>query len=386
MRVAIYHPWIYLKSGLERTILEIVRRSRHQWTIYTSHYDREGTYPELQEMEIIEVGRVPVRRDYGAVLVAALCIARTRLDAARHEALVICCEGLGDLLILRNADKPVLCLCFTPLRAAFDDEYRTRLLSRSGVLRPVALALELGFRVVDRFCWRRYSRVIAISDTVRRRISAGGLRSADAIEVLHPGVDPARIRPSDRFEPFFVIAGRIMWTKNIEIGLEAFALAREALGSDFRLVIAGMVDAKSQDYIARLAARARQIGRVEFLIGPTDEEMHRLYRDCTAVLFTPFNEDWGIVPLEAMAAGKPVIAVDRGGPRESVIHGETGFLEPEEPAAFARRMIEIGKNRDLARRLGRTGAERVRGLTWDAFVSRLDDAIEEMVAPGGGRR
>jgi glycosyltransferase involved in cell wall biosynthesis len=106
--------------------------------------------------------------------------------------------------------------------------------------------------------------------------------------------------------------------------------------------------------------------------------MHGLYRDCTALLFTAFNEDWGIVPLEAMATGKPVIAVDKGGPREIVVDGETGYLEPEDPAAFARRMIEMGTDRDLARRLGRAGTERARLMTWDTFVARLDDAIEEM--------
>ena len=68
MKVALYHPWIYLKSGLERTILEIARRSRHDWIICTSHFDASGTYPQLQEHSVTEVNRVSVQRSYGAVM------------------------------------------------------------------------------------------------------------------------------------------------------------------------------------------------------------------------------------------------------------------------------------------------------------------------------
>lgn len=110
MRVALYHPWVYLKSGLERTLLEIHRRSRHQVTIYTSHYDRDGTYPELARAGVVELPRVSVRRSYGPVIAAAAQIARTRMDPDAFDALVISCDGLGDLLTLRNHDKPVMAL------------------------------------------------------------------------------------------------------------------------------------------------------------------------------------------------------------------------------------------------------------------------------------
>ncbi len=380
MRVALYHPWIYLKSGLERTILEIHRRSRHDWTFYTSHYDRAGTYPELAAARIVELSRVSVKRSYGAVAMGALSIALRRLDPRDFDVLVVSCEGLGDLVTLRNTARPIGCLCFTPLRATFDAEYRARLMQRLGWKRPVALVAEAVFRAIDRVCWRRYREVAAVSGAVRERIAQGGLRAADAVEVLYPGIDAAQIAPSDRFEPFFLIAGRIMWTKNIELGIEAFALARPRLDPAFRLVIAGMVDEKSRPYMERLRARAEAVGGIEFRIGPSDAEMRALYDGCSGVMFTAFNEDWGLVPLEAMAAGKPVVAVNRGGPRESVADGRTGFLEPDEPAAFAARLVQLGTDPELARRLGRAGAEHVRDYTWDVFVAGLDRMVDRLAA------
>jgi len=384
VRIALYHPWVYVKSGLERTLLEIVRRSRHDWTVYTSHYDREGTYPELKDLPIVELSRVSVRRTYGAALSGAMHLATTRIDLRNFDALVISCDGLGDLLTLRNASRPLLCLCFTPLRATFDQFYRERLLQRTGALRPLAILAEFGFRVIDRFCWRRYDSVIAISETVRQRIVDGGLYPSDEIQILHPGIDGERIRPSPEFEPYFLVAGRIMWTKNIQLAIESFALARPQLPPGFRLKIAGMVDAKSQAYFADLSRRAAEIGGIEFVLGPTDTEMRTLYDRCSAGLFTAFNEDWGLVPVELMAAGKPVLAVDAGGPRESVLDDQTGYLEPDDAAAFARRMVTLGNNTALARKLGAAGAERARLFTWEAFVAGLDDSIDRLVLTSRG--
>ncbi len=382
MRVALYHPWIYLKSGLERTLLEILRRSRHDWTLYTSHYDRDGTYPELKDVPVIELSRVSVERSYGAVIRGAMTLATTRLDPRAFDVLMISCDGLGDLLNLRNTERPSLCLCFTPLRAVYDEAYRARLLDRVGMMRPFALLAELGYRLIDRICFRRYGGVIAISDTVRQRIVDGGLYPADRIEILRPGIDGARIRPSAVFDPYFLVPGRIMWTKNIGLAIEAFALAKPDLPAGYRLIVAGMVDHKSEPYYLDLKRRADAVGGVEFVVGPPDTEMQRLYDECRAVVFTAFNEDWGLVPVEGMAAGKPVLAVNAGGPRESIADGETGFLEPDDPAAFARRMVQMARDQALVERLGAAAAERAALYTWDAFVAGLDDAVDRAARRG----
>jgi glycosyltransferase involved in cell wall biosynthesis len=239
MRIALYHPWIYVKSGLERTILEIAKRSRHQWDIHTSHYDAEGTFPELREFRIRETDRVSVKRNYGAVLGASARVARTRLHLDGADALVVCCDGVGTFITLRNASVPVVNLCFTPLRAVYDPEYRKRHLARQGPRRVMALILEKGYRVIDRLLWRRYDRVVCISEAVRERVRDAGLRAGDDMVVFYPGVDGAAIAASERFEPFFFLPGRIMWTKNIELGIEAFLKFRAPPRAPNRLGNAG---------------------------------------------------------------------------------------------------------------------------------------------------
>ncbi len=380
MRIALYHPWIYVKSGLERTILEIVRRSRHDWDIHTSHYDAQGTYPELRDYAIRETSRVSVRRNYGAVLAASARVASTRLDLEGVDALVVCCDGVGSFITLRNASVPVVNLCFTPLRAVYDLEYRKRHLARLGVRRGLGLLMEKGFSMIDRRLWRRYSHVVCISETVRERVARGRLCARDDMTVLYPGIDGARLAPSGRFEPFFFLPGRIMWTKNIELGIEAFLKFRQATGAGYRLYVAGMVDGKSQGYYERLRSIAAADDAISFHIAPTDAEMQDYYERCSAVLFTAFNEDLGLTPMEAMARGKPVIAVNRGGPREVVEHEVTGYLVEADSDSFAGAMGRLAANPQRLRAMGRAGLERVRRFTWERFVSDLDDLLEGTLA------
>lgn len=177
-RIALYYPWIYLKSGVERTLLEVYRRSRHDITIYTSHYDREATYEDLKECRIRELGQVSVRRTYVEAARAALRMARLRFRPADHDALVIACDGLGPLMAFRNADLPLMNLCFTPLRAVYDTEYRKRLLDQGGPRGPKVLA-ERAFRIVDRRAWRHFDSVLCNSRTTRDRVVSGGLRRQD---------------------------------------------------------------------------------------------------------------------------------------------------------------------------------------------------------------
>lgn len=383
LRVALYYPWVYLTSGAERSILELTGRSRHQWTIFTSHFDKEHTFPGFADRNVVRVGHVGVGRSPFDVAAAAFRIAQLRLPTG-YDALVVVCEGLGDLITFRNAaDGRAICLCLTPLRVAYDSVYRERWLEGKTVLQRLAVRAGLPlFRIVDGLAWKRYAKVFCISKEARQRAIDGRLHAADEIEILHPGLgfDPVSEQPpSDRY---FLLPGRIMWTKNIELGIDAFRHFRQTspAHADFRLVIAGIVDEKSVPYLESLRRRTSGDGNIQFRIFPSDPELAELYRRCYGVLFTAFNEDWGIVPLEGMAFAKPVIAVNAGGPAESVEHGVTGFLEPPDARRFATRMAELTNDPDCARQMGARGNLRVRQYSWDHFTTRIDDEVERLAA------
>jgi glycosyltransferase involved in cell wall biosynthesis len=382
LRVAFYYPWIYLTSGGERIIVELTRRSKHDWTLFTSHFEPENTFPEMRTRKVVELRQVSVKRDILSTAKSAFHIMTETLPMEDYDALFVMCEGLGDMIMFRNHSKPSLCYCLTPLRAAFDPVYRRQSFQKRGVVGRMALftGLEL-FAAVDRLAWRRYTRTVFLSRESAARARAARLPGSDTAEILYTGVGLSAPRPSDQFEPFFLIPGRIMWTKNIELGIRAFQRfqTRHAEFGHYRLVIAGRVDNKSESYLSELRALAGGDPRIEFVVAPDDNQLRDLYSRCYGVLFTPLNEDLGIVPLEAMAFGKPVIAINQGGPTETIGHGRHGFLLDPQPDAFATCMATLIAQPEVARRIGREGFLHAAQYSWDHFAARIDDMLEEIV-------
>jgi glycosyltransferase involved in cell wall biosynthesis len=300
--------------------------------------------------------------------------------------MMIHCDGLGDLALVRNRQLPTVCFCHTPLRPAFDEAYRKRVAPKyRGVLRPAFEASRIAFKLVDQRLWQRYSHVLFNSNETRRRAENGGLlrNLGGNHAILHPGIDWDAFQPSWDYKKYFFVPGRIMWTKNIELAIEAYrGFVKRCPNSGFRLVIAGRVDAKSRPYAQALRGRCAELPDVQFIENPSDDALFRLYRDCYSVLFPPFNEDWGMVPLEANAFGKPVIAVDAGGPRESQVPGRTGLLVPAEASAFCQAMVLLAENEELVRRMGRTGRVHARTYDWSHFVGAIDTLCEQLLGTG----
>jgi glycosyltransferase involved in cell wall biosynthesis len=181
----------------------------------------------------------------------------------------------------------------------------------------------------------------------------------------------------------FFVPGRIMWTKNLELAIEAFRLFRAAKpdAEVWRLRLAGIVDRKSLSYLAKLRALIAGDPDIELQLHPSDEQMRAGYRACFATLFTAFNEDWGLVIIEAMASGKPTIAVNRGGPREIVRHERDGLLAEPSPVAFADAMCRLAFERGLRDRLAAAATARAGRFRWETFVQELDSAVESDWCP-----
>jgi glycosyltransferase involved in cell wall biosynthesis len=383
LKVAVYYPWVYLHGGPERTIAELLPRTRHDITVFTSRFEPESTFPSLRTANVVQTPRrVSVRRTFWNVGNAAWQIASEKLPLEGFDALVVFCEGLGDLITIRNTRIPTVCLCFTPLRAAFDPEYQRGYLAMKGggIARRLLLgASRLAFRILDRQLWKRYDRVIAISSEVRNRIAAGGLFPSGEVEILYPGIDASRLIPTWEYRPQFLIPGRIMWTKNLELAIDAYRLLlqRRPDLARFTLTMAGFVDEKSGPYLAALRERAAGCDGIRFIVSPTDEELFSLCREAWAVLYPPFNEDWGLVPLEAMALGKPVIASARGGPLETIVDEETGLLEPPETNAFADAMERLATDEALVRRMGQAAHKRAALFDWRPFCEGFDTCVSK---------
>jgi glycosyltransferase involved in cell wall biosynthesis len=221
----------------------------------------------------------------------------------------------------------------------------------------------------------------AISESTRDDLVSRGV-PADRVRVIHPGVDSKRFRPGPAGRrsatPSFLYVGRLKRYKGIGFALQALAAARRRR-PDLRLEIAGTGDYRAE--LERLAARLDLDRAVIFHGFVSEERKIDLMRDAWANVFPSPKEGWGITVIEAAACGTPSLASNSPGLRDSVCHGETGFLVPHgDVDALAARMLELADSPPLVDRLGSRARRFAEGLTWErtaaATESHLSDIIE----------
>lgn len=369
---------------MERTILETVRRSRHNWTIYTNHYDLQGTFPEFADLNVVELPRIPVDRGFLSVAKAASRLLWQKIPLEKHDLLLVHSEGLGDFVTFRNRSKPVICYCHQPLLVANDASVQQKYSERNPQKRLLLALFGSAFRTLDRIAWKRYDHVFVTSRTIRDAVGNAGLIPPERTETLAPGVDCDSIRPSYIQGDYFLAFSRLKWWKNIELSINGFreALRKGGHAARFRLVVAGQVDAGSGAYLQELKKLAEGCPQISFIVNPTAAEVSGLYKHCYAVMNTTLREPWGIVPLEANAHGKPVIAVNQGGTLDSQEHGITGLLVSPTSQDFARALETLAGDPALALRMGTAGRKNAEKYDWACYVERLDSYLDQYSKTG----
>jgi glycosyltransferase involved in cell wall biosynthesis len=181
------------------------------------------------------------------------------------------------------------------------------------------------------------------------------------IEVIYP---PSSLKRFEQGESdYFFTISRLDSAKRVRLLVEAMRFVQ----SKVQLKIAGTGPDET-----RLKELAGNDDRIEFLGFVNDEDVIGLYANAIAVPYLPYDEDYGLVVIEAMMSGKPILTtIDAGGPNEFVINGETGFSVLPEPAALAERLDYFYKNRSETKQMGLAGRKLVETITWENTVTRL---------------
>jgi len=183
--------------------------------------------------------------------------------------------------------------------------------------------------------------------------------------LYHPPPLADRLRPGD-YGMYVLVVGRLEAVKRPDLAIRALA----HVPAPMRLVIVGE---GSQRGLAERAAAESGVGdRVVFAGAASGDQLVALYAGARAVVYVPFDEDYGYVTLEAFLSAKPVVtATDSGGPLEFVRDGENGFVCAPEPSAIGQAIARLAGDPDLARRLGQNGLARAAQVTWDGVVEQL---------------
>jgi glycosyltransferase involved in cell wall biosynthesis len=354
--VGLVHDYLLVLRGAERTFAKMASC----WPdapIYTLLYDEGGTRGEFagRIAATSYLQHLPLRQHGFRMLLPALPHAVESLHLRHHSVIVSSSSAFGHGVIAPGMAIHV-CYCHTPFRYVWHERHRA-LREFPPPLRSLGSTLLDRIRAWDVRAAGRVDHFIANSEITRERIA--DVWGRDAV-VIHPPVD------TDRFfigvpEDFFLVVSELIPHKRVDAALEA---ARRA-GRPIKVVGEGP---SLEPLRARFGDRAEFLGRVD------DPRLAELMSRARA-LVVPNVEEFGIAAVEAQAAGRPVIAPDRGGTSETVIDGVTGVLYPaDDYDALGEAMRDVDFERFDQ------GAIRQQALSFHAevFKGRLTAEVERI--------
>jgi glycosyltransferase involved in cell wall biosynthesis len=358
MRVALVHDWLTNLAGSERVLLTL-HELYPDAPIFTSVYVPDE-FPELSGADVRTsfIQKIPWARKRHQAFPFLRTVAVERYDLDGFDVVISSSHAEAKGVLTRPETLHV-CYCYTPIRYYWSGYHQYLENPSFGPLNPL-IKLVMPYmtsylRVWDRCAADRVDRFVAISRHVAMRIRKYYRREA---HVIYPPVNTGWLKPSTSVDDYFLLVGRLIPYKRADIVVEAF----NRLGLPLKIAGTG----SEMDSLREKAAP-----NVEFLGRVSDGELAELYSRCQALIF-PQEEDFGIVPLEAMAAGRPVIAYRGGGALETVAEGETGLFFDRQDAMS---LMEAVRNFDP----GRFDPERARqqALLFDVevFKSRIKQFV-----------
>ncbi len=314
MRVAIIHYWFVGMRGGEK-VIEALCRMYPQADIFTHVYDPGAVSATIarHRVQTSFIARLPrARRAYKRYL-PLMPMALEQLDLRGYD-LIISSEAGPSKGIIPPAGALHVCYCHSPMRYIWNmyHDYRERTGTVTRLLMP---ALAHYVRTWDAIAATRVHDFVANSRTVAHRLHTYYRRDAT---VIPPPVDVDSFAPVPRsdLDDYYLMAGELVPYKRPDLAVEVFNRTGR------KLVVVGGGE--------RLAMMRALAGPTVHVLGPQPfDRLRHYYARCRALIF-PGEEDFGIVPVEAMASGRPVIAFNRGGATETVVEGATGTFFDEQ--------------------------------------------------------
>lgn len=307
-RVAIIHYWLVTMRGGER-VLERLLHLFPNADVFTHVYDPAAMSATIRNRPVRTtfIQRLPRARNWYQRYLPLMPMALEELDLTGYD-LVISSESGPAKGVIAPPDALHLCYCHSPARYLWDHYHQYR--STFGrVARMTSPGLFHYLRNWDTVSAQRIDRVVANSNFIADRVARAWGRGAS---VVHPPVAVDQFRPVAKPDGPFLWVGQMTPYKRGQVAVEAFT--RNGLP----LVMVGT--GESQRAMKRAAGpNITFIDRMDFA------NLKQAYANCRALIFTP-EEDFGIVPVEANASGRPVIAFGRGGARDSIVPDETGLF------------------------------------------------------------
>lgn len=313
MKLALVHDHLIQDGGAEK-VLRVLQEIWPEAPTYALLYDKKN-FPDFHKKDIRTsfLQKLPLAVKKCQWYLGLMPAATEGYDLSDFDVVVSSSSAFSKGVIARPGAKHI-CYCHTPTRYLWSDTHsyvaELRVPKFIKMLLPPVLSL---LRLWDQAAAQRVDLFVANSQTVQNRIKK--YYGRDSI-VIHPPVETGKFSISNEAKNYFLVGGRLVPYKRYDLVIEAF----NKTGLPLKIFGSGPVEAE-------LRKQAKK--NIEFLGRVSDEERAKLYSNCRAFLH-PHEEDFGLTAVEAMAAGRPVIALRKGGALETVVDGVTGEFFDEQ--------------------------------------------------------
>lgn len=371
MHLAVFHPALKERGGAEKVVLEYCLNTDHKVDIFTYNYNRKKTFDSFQELKIHEISTLDFESNKFAsrLINQGIFSIPKKLPIDEFDALLVSSSGVTPPIVFRNNNITTVLYSHTPLRATlseFESLYKKEL---PWILEPLFIPATKIFKIIEGASYSQYDQIVCNSQTTLERLIGYKSVKGHTTKIVNPGTKISD-KKSNSFSKYFFYPSRIRKYKRQKMAINAFKKAN--LDSDFSLIIAGA--GQEEDYVQELRKMANNNISIE--VDVPDERWKELYSNSYSIIFCAEKEDWGIVPIEAGAYEKPIIAVNEGGPKESIHHAQTGFLTEPNANALANRMTWLAQRPNKAKKMGKIARQNAKKYTWDNFASKLDSIIK----------
>ena len=319
MKSALVHYWLVTRRGGEKT-LDAMAEVLPEADLIGHVIKQELLVGNLADRHVREtfISKLPLAQRRYAMYLLLMPLALEMTDVSDYD-LIVSSEAGPSKWVIANPDAEHVCYCHSPLRYIWDQK-NSYFANMSPPVRFMAEYFASKMRTSDALSSMRVDKFVANSNFVAKRIWKYYRREA---EVIFPPVDVDLFKPTQP-DDYYLVAGEIRGYKGVELAVKACnALNR-------RLVVMGGGNDKNLRKIAGPLT--------EFRGSVSDVEFRDTLSRCRALLF-PGVEDFGIVPVETMASGRPIIALAKGGALDTVVHGETGVLYSDNTLEGLKRAI-----------------------------------------------
>ncbi len=317
LKIALFYPWIKSRGGAEKVLLEIMRIKEFKFDLYTWVYDEKNSFKEFKNLKINVIGPRILRRFSRMKLLRGLFLPFSffsKIPLEKYDYFLIYTSGAGEFITFRNYKKgKTIGYVNTILRDAYPEivKWNIKNIYKNIFSRIVYLASVKIYRFFEKMAWKRIDFPIFISEEGFKRADKQGLLKNKKAKVIYPPVDTDKFLklPQNRGN-FFLYVSRFNPPKRQDLLIKAWIKFSKEYPNEKLILSGGLENKRYFEYIKKLLEGAKNI---EIKEGLDNEKILELYGNSKAVIFVPFLEDFGIVPFEALAAGKPIIAVNKGG-------------------------------------------------------------------------